>query len=168
MKYRVIPMTERSPRPSRRYRHLRGELVLYADEGSRSTSDSSCNGLAGHRSARVSEGHGRSPCPPTYLLLSHLAMRGAPALSIQRLAGHEDMQTTLGYMHLAQGETERAIRLLDLALARRIQCRLKFNVESSCSLGALARVVAQWGLGSKAQVACPDLIGLDQFPCWAS
>ena len=44
---------------------------------------------------------------------SHLAMRGAPALSIQRLAGHEDMQTTLGYMHLAQGETERAIRLLD-------------------------------------------------------
>jgi len=40
-------------------------------------------------------------------------MRGAPALSIQRLAGHEHLQTTLGYMHLAQGETERAIRLLD-------------------------------------------------------
>lgn len=37
----------------------------------------------------------------------------APALSIQRLAGHEDLQTTLGYMHLAKGETERAIRLLD-------------------------------------------------------
>jgi site-specific recombinase XerD len=46
---------------------------------------------------------------------SHLAMRGAPALSIQRLAGHEDLQTTLGYMHLAEGETERAIRLLDSA-----------------------------------------------------
>jgi len=41
-------------------------------------------------------------------------MRGAPALSIQRLAGHEDLTTTLGYMHLAHGETERAIRLLDL------------------------------------------------------
>jgi hypothetical protein len=40
-------------------------------------------------------------------------MRGAPALSIQKLAGHEDLATTLGYMHLAQGETERAIRLLD-------------------------------------------------------
>jgi hypothetical protein len=40
-------------------------------------------------------------------------MRGAPALSIQKLAGHEDLSTTLGYMHLAQGETERAIRLLD-------------------------------------------------------
>jgi hypothetical protein len=40
-------------------------------------------------------------------------MRGAPALSIQKLAGHEDLSTTLGYMHLAKGETERAIRLLD-------------------------------------------------------
>ena len=40
-------------------------------------------------------------------------MRAVPALSSQRLAGHEHLQTTLGYMHLAQGETERAIRLLD-------------------------------------------------------
>ena len=40
-------------------------------------------------------------------------MRGAPALAIQGLAGHEDLTTTLGYMHLAKGETERAIRLLD-------------------------------------------------------
>lgn len=34
---------------------------------------------------------------------SHLAMKGAPALSIQRLAGHKNLQTTLGYMHLASG-----------------------------------------------------------------
>ena len=34
---------------------------------------------------------------------SHLAMRGATALSIQQLAGHENLQTTLGYMHLAHG-----------------------------------------------------------------
>ncbi len=38
---------------------------------------------------------------------------GATAISIQQLAGHENMQTTLAYMHLAKGETERAIRLLD-------------------------------------------------------
>jgi site-specific recombinase XerD len=44
---------------------------------------------------------------------SHLAMRGAPALAIQRLAGHQNLSTTLGYMHLADGERERAIRLLD-------------------------------------------------------
>ena len=47
---------------------------------------------------------------------SHLAMRGAPALSIQKLAGHKNMQTTLRYMHLAPGETDRAIRLLDRGL----------------------------------------------------
>jgi hypothetical protein len=38
-------------------------------------------------------------------------MKGAPARSIQELAGQ---QTTLGYMHLAPGETERAIRLLEV------------------------------------------------------
>jgi len=42
-------------------------------------------------------------------------MRGAPALSIQRLAGHVDVATTLGYMHHAQSETDRAIPLLDMA-----------------------------------------------------
>jgi hypothetical protein len=44
-------------------------------------------------------------------------MKGAPALSIRHLAGHEDLQTTLGYMHLARGETERAIELLETPLA---------------------------------------------------
>ena len=44
---------------------------------------------------------------------SHLAMRGAPALSIQKLAGHKNLQTTLRYMHLSPGETDRAIRLLE-------------------------------------------------------
>jgi site-specific recombinase XerD len=41
----------------------------------------------------------------------------APAPSIRHLAGHEDLQTTLGYMHLAQGETERAIGLLETPIA---------------------------------------------------
>lgn len=40
-------------------------------------------------------------------------MRGATAISIQQLAGHENMQTTLGYVHLAKGEAERVSRLLD-------------------------------------------------------
>ena len=37
----------------------------------------------------------------------------APVLSIQKLAGHKNLQTTLRYMHLSPGETERAIRLLE-------------------------------------------------------
>ena len=40
-------------------------------------------------------------------------MKGASAIAIQRLAGHKNLQTTLKYMHLAEGETNRAIALLE-------------------------------------------------------
>jgi integrase len=44
---------------------------------------------------------------------SHLAMRGAPARAIQKLAGHQDLITTQRYMHLSPAAIEGAIRLLD-------------------------------------------------------
>ena len=44
---------------------------------------------------------------------SHLAMRGAPVRAIQELAGHQDLATTLRYMHLSPAAIEGAIRLLD-------------------------------------------------------
>ena len=44
---------------------------------------------------------------------SHLAMRGAPAKAIQELAGHQNLQTTLRYMHLSPAAREGAIHLLD-------------------------------------------------------
>lgn len=44
---------------------------------------------------------------------SHLAMRGAPGKAIQELAGHEDLKTTMRYMHLSPAARESAIRLLD-------------------------------------------------------
>jgi site-specific recombinase XerD len=44
---------------------------------------------------------------------SHLAMRNAPARTIQELAGHRHLSTTMRYMHLAKGHKEQAIRLLD-------------------------------------------------------
>ena len=44
---------------------------------------------------------------------SHLAMKGAPARTIQELAGHADPSTTQRYMHLSPAATEDAIRLLD-------------------------------------------------------
>jgi hypothetical protein len=40
-------------------------------------------------------------------------MRGAPAKAIQELAGHQNLQTTLRYMHLSPAAREGAIRLLD-------------------------------------------------------
>jgi integrase len=44
---------------------------------------------------------------------SHLAMRGATAVQIQQLAGHVDLKTTQGYMHLAPGHADQAIELLN-------------------------------------------------------
>ena len=44
---------------------------------------------------------------------SHLAMRGAPARTIQELAGHQDLGTTQRYMHLSPAALDAAIRLLE-------------------------------------------------------
>lgn len=112
MKYRVVPMTKRLQAALQAHRHLRGERVLYADDGTEVTAK-----VLQRWMARAQRRAGLRATGALHILrhtfCSHLAMRGAPALSIQQLAGHENMQTTLGYMHLAQGEAERAIRLLD-------------------------------------------------------
>jgi site-specific recombinase XerD len=45
---------------------------------------------------------------------SHLAMAGVPVMEIQKLAGHANLTTTLGYMHLAPSEEHhRAVGMLD-------------------------------------------------------
>lgn len=40
-------------------------------------------------------------------------MRGAPAKAIEELVGHEDLTTTLRYMHLSPAARDNAIRLLN-------------------------------------------------------
>jgi site-specific recombinase XerD len=47
---------------------------------------------------------------------SHLAMRGVPARTIQELAGHEDLKTTLRYMHLSPAALTSAIEVLEQPL----------------------------------------------------
>lgn len=44
---------------------------------------------------------------------SRLPMRGAPLRTIQDLAGHTVIQTTMRYMHLADSARSSAIKLLD-------------------------------------------------------
>lgn len=112
MEYRVIPMTKRLREALQAHRHLRGERVLYTDKGETVTAKvlqlwmAKAQRRAGLRSTGAIHILRHTFC-------SHLAMRGAPALAIQRLAGHQNLSTTLGYMHLADGEKERAIHLLD-------------------------------------------------------
>jgi integrase len=49
---------------------------------------------------------------------TRLAMRGAPAKTIQELAGHSSITTTMRYMHVVKGATDAAIALLDETRAR--------------------------------------------------
>ena len=95
------------------YRHLRGERVLYQDNG------------------RVPQAHDlrewievaqkRAVLPYAtgalhilrHTFCSHLAMRGAPAKAIQELAGHENLTTTMRYMHLSPAARTNAIGLLN-------------------------------------------------------
>lgn len=44
---------------------------------------------------------------------TRLAMRGAPVRTIQELAGHASIATTMRYMHVVPGATDAAIALLD-------------------------------------------------------
>jgi site-specific recombinase XerD len=44
---------------------------------------------------------------------SHLAMKGVPVRTIQELAGHQDLKTTMRYMHLSPMASVAAIRALD-------------------------------------------------------
>jgi integrase len=112
LEYRVVPMTTRLREVLARHKHLRGERVLYTDAGETATAK-----VLQKWMARAQKRAGLRASGALHLLrhtfCSHLAMKGAPALSIQRLAGHRNLQTTLRYMHLAPGETDRAIRMLE-------------------------------------------------------
>ena len=110
---RIVPMTVALASALQRYRHLRGERVLY-DNGGRPVRGHTL--LDYHQAAQRRAGL-RYTTGGLHILrhtfCSHLAMRGAPAKAIQELAGHEDLTTTLRYMHLSPAARDTAIRLLD-------------------------------------------------------
>jgi integrase len=112
MECRVVPMTKRLAAALREHKHLRGNRVLYAD-----TIDTPTAKVIRKWMERAQKRAGLKETGGIHVLrhtfCSHLAMRGAPALSIQKLAGHKNLMTTLRYMHLSPGETDRAIRLLE-------------------------------------------------------
>jgi site-specific recombinase XerD len=110
---RIIPMTDALASALQRHRHLRGERVLCLEDGAQMT-DKILRRLitAAKRRAQL-------PVKPGALHIlrhtfcSHLAMRGAPAKAIQELAGHENLMTTLRYMHLSPAARASAIGLLN-------------------------------------------------------
>lgn len=112
MEARVVPMTDRLRAALVAIRHLRGDRLLYTDAGEPATAK-----VVQKWMVRVQRKAGLKATGNLHVLrhtfCSHLAMRGAPALAIQRLAGHKSLHTTMRYMHLSPGEAQRAIRLLE-------------------------------------------------------
>jgi integrase len=114
---RAVPLTTRLLEALRQHRSLKSEFVLSNSEGKAL----SANGLsylierATRRSglATTRKPKGAGPHVLRHTFCSDLAMRGAPARSIQELAGHRNLTTTLRYMHLSPDATESAIRLLE-------------------------------------------------------
>ncbi len=113
-KTRTIPMTKALEAALKDLRHLRGERVIYRDDGSPLTPKKIRMWIE-----RVERRAGLPVTGAVHILrhtfCSHLAMKGAPARVIQDLAGHRDLTTTLRYMHLAKGAKHAAIELLDKA-----------------------------------------------------
>ena len=110
---RVVPMTDALQSALQRARHLRGERVLYRDDGTPIVHATVRAWLeACERRAGLEVLGGLHKLRHTFC--SHLAMRGAPAKAIQELAGHENLMTTLRYMHLSPAARKSAIALLNL------------------------------------------------------
>jgi integrase len=110
---RIIPMTDALESALKGARHLRGERVLYRDDGTPVVHATlrawleACERRAGLEVEGCLHKLRHTFC-------SHLAMRGAPAKAIQELAGHENLMTTLRYMHLSPSARRSAIDLLNL------------------------------------------------------
>ncbi len=110
-KPRTIPMTRRLQDALKRARHLRGAYVLADDDGEFLSLEAMRWNLP--RLCRRAGIEEITWHVLRHTFCSHLAMRGAPVRTIMELAGHEDLATTLRYMHLSPGATDTAIALLD-------------------------------------------------------
>jgi len=117
---RVVPLTQRLTAALKAHRSLNRPWVLQTGKtvrGRRSLEPWSKETLRwrGERIYRLAS----LPKPAKqwhclrHTFCSHLAMRGVPARSIQELAGHKSLTTTMRYMHLTPQALENAISKLE-------------------------------------------------------
>jgi len=108
---RHIPMTEALAEALRHYRHLRGPLVLYREDGT-SFTEAAIRAQV-DRATRRAQLPSWGPHALRHTFCSHLAMNGVPARTIQALAGHQSLMTTQRYMHLSPSAIQDGIRALE-------------------------------------------------------
>jgi len=108
---RRVPMTKRLRTGLKKARHLKGDWVLCDATGkmwSRGEADTPLKRAIRKSGLRKFGWH-----TLRHTFCSHLAMKGAPIRTIQGLAGHASITTTMRYMHLTESAAEAAIQLLD-------------------------------------------------------
>jgi integrase len=110
-KWRDVDLSDNAIAALKKHRHLRGEWVFCSMDGKRLTEGKCRKPLAAivkraklrHMSWHVLR----------HTFASHLAMRGVPLRSIQKLMGHSTIVHTERYAHLMPEATRDAVRLLD-------------------------------------------------------
>lgn len=109
---RRVPLTKRLAAALLAHRHLRGERLLYRDDGQPFTRQTLRKLLI--QAERLANFEAKGAIHKLrHTFCSQLAMRGAPARAIQEVAGHADLATTQRYMHLSPAATFSAISLLE-------------------------------------------------------
>lgn len=110
---RKVVLTERLKAALSRNRHLRGDRVLWRDDGFEKVSQV----LLAKWMRRVQRKAGLKVTGGIHILrhtfCTRLAMAGASTMAIKELAGHQQISTTQKYMHLAPAAKSVAIALLD-------------------------------------------------------
>jgi len=106
-------MTDRLRAALAKNRHLRGDRVLWRDDGYEKVTAV----LLAKWMRRAQRRAGLKVTGGLHILrhtfCSRLAMAGAPALAIKELAGHKSLTTTMRYMHLSPSAKSAAIALLN-------------------------------------------------------
>lgn len=112
---RQVNLTERLKAALTRNRHLRGDRVLWRDDGLKQKKVTQV--LLAKWMRRAQKRAGLKVTGGIHILrhtfCSRLAMLGAPAKAIQELAGHQNLSTTQRYMHLSPAAKSQAIELLN-------------------------------------------------------
>lgn len=111
---RPIDMTKRLHGALSRYfaKHKGNSIIMVDESGNQFTADTFRTMMATIQSAAGLRANGGVHIL-RHTFCSHLAIRGVPIKTIQELAGHRQIETTLGYMHLARGDKRRAIDMLE-------------------------------------------------------
>jgi integrase len=108
---REIPLSDDALKALKAQRHLRGELVLCADDG-RELTENECKWPIWRACKRA--GLRRiSWYVLRHTFASHLVRKGVPLKAVQELMGHATIEMTMRYAHLSPDVRRSAVQLLD-------------------------------------------------------